>query len=508
MGFLLTPSHRDVSVLWGATWVSPGPWGGQPGWGSPVLGPEGGGGCCGAQQGGAVPVMPGLSAGAAEAGQPVREERLAAGPWRGWRLQVGWGQAAGAAHGPPNLEMHNANQDSGVTRTAVGGMSPIPGPCWDWGCWRSCWASPKAVTGQGVPGPVLTLCPQERGRCLERRHRGDSTRRAGPCHRLRELPRPGRRGRPQRPPLQGEDAQEGTGARTCPLCPGGGDSCPPQLTLPTGHRAAAEGAGGAAGDGEGAGQGEEAVQPPPAQQRGGQGQGGRCGGAVSGGHGAGGCRGCGVVSHPLPPSPASAGATGGYFTPRPACKSSAPRSVARGLAGYPPGWIQGDTGHHRQASLPMSPQFSARLAEHSRQLAGVQNEYSFALVSASAHLEHYQRVELPAAMQVGDARTPRTPSPGSHRERVPTAGTGSGLAALGAQGRSSGGMWQCCGGSHLLSPGTGRGPLRAAPGALVGRQLDRGGDLPGHPGLVPGHCGGICAGNGAVPELGGARGHR
>ncbi|NXI34565.1 FCSD1 protein, partial [Galbula dea] len=58
---------------------------------------------------------------------------------------------------------------------------------------------------------------------------------------------------------------------------------------------------------------------------------------------------------------------------------------------------------HTKASLQkLSAKFSARLAEHSRQLTGVQNEYSFALVSASAHLEHYQRVELPAAMQALD----------------------------------------------------------------------------------------------------------
>ncbi|NWI03851.1 FCSD1 protein, partial [Tichodroma muraria] len=58
---------------------------------------------------------------------------------------------------------------------------------------------------------------------------------------------------------------------------------------------------------------------------------------------------------------------------------------------------------HTKASLQkLSAKFSARLAEHSRQLAGVQNEYSFALVSASAHLEHYRRVELPAAMQALD----------------------------------------------------------------------------------------------------------
>ncbi|NXF92394.1 FCSD1 protein, partial [Eubucco bourcierii] len=58
---------------------------------------------------------------------------------------------------------------------------------------------------------------------------------------------------------------------------------------------------------------------------------------------------------------------------------------------------------HTKASLQkLSAKFSARLAEHSRQLAGVQNEYGFALASASAHLQHYQRVELPAAMQALD----------------------------------------------------------------------------------------------------------
>ncbi|XP_061312462.1 F-BAR and double SH3 domains protein 1 isoform X2 [Pezoporus flaviventris] len=58
---------------------------------------------------------------------------------------------------------------------------------------------------------------------------------------------------------------------------------------------------------------------------------------------------------------------------------------------------------HTKASLQkLSAKFSARLAEHSRQLAGVHNEYSFALVSATAHLEHYWRVELPAAMQALD----------------------------------------------------------------------------------------------------------
>lgn len=147
--------------------------------------------------------------------------------------------------------------------------------------------------------------------------------------------------------------------------------------------------------------------------------------------------------------------------------------------------------------LSLSPQFSARLAEHSRQLAGVQNEYSFALVSASAHLQHYQRVELPAAMQVRSAR--------------PQAVTGSIprchclVAALGGQGCSSGGMWQCWGVPTRCPPGTGRGSLRAAPGALDGRQPDGGGDLPGLPGLVPGRCGGVCTGNSTGPAAGGHR---
>uniref|UniRef100_A0A8C5X6W7 FCH and double SH3 domains 1 n=1 Tax=Malurus cyaneus samueli TaxID=2593467 RepID=A0A8C5X6W7_9PASS len=80
---------------------------------------------------------------------------------------------------------------------------------------------------------------------------------------------------------------------------------------------------------------------------------------------------------------------------------------------------------HTKASLQkLSAKVSGVLAEHSRQLAGVQNEYSFALVSATAHLEHYQRVELPAAMQVGAARTPRAPLPGSHKDHAPPAGTG------------------------------------------------------------------------------------
>uniref|UniRef100_A0A672UHR2 FCH and double SH3 domains 1 n=1 Tax=Strigops habroptila TaxID=2489341 RepID=A0A672UHR2_STRHB len=74
--------------------------------------------------------------------------------------------------------------------------------------------------------------------------------------------------------------------------------------------------------------------------------------------------------------------------------------------GYPNSGMPGSMGWwppaHRQALLSPSPQFSARLAEHSRQLAGVHNEYSFALVSATAHLEHYWRVELPAAMQALD----------------------------------------------------------------------------------------------------------
>lgn len=174
------------------------------------------------------------------------------------------------------------------------------------------------------------------------------------------------------------------------------------------HRAAAEGAGRAAGDGEGAGQGEEAVHPPPAQQRGGQGQGGRRGGTVRRGRGLQrewwGHTGFVTLS---PSSPGSARATGGFSTPRPACKNSAPRWAARARRGARArGW-------HRVVSPTSSPpltvpvpQFSAQLAEYSRQLAGVQNEYVLTLVSANAHLDHYYRVELPAVMQVGALGSP------------------------------------------------------------------------------------------------------
>ncbi|NXC46346.1 FCSD1 protein, partial [Penelope pileata] len=58
---------------------------------------------------------------------------------------------------------------------------------------------------------------------------------------------------------------------------------------------------------------------------------------------------------------------------------------------------------HTKASLQkLSAKFSMQLAEYSRQLAGVQNEYVLTLVSANAHLEHYYRVELPAVMQALD----------------------------------------------------------------------------------------------------------
>ncbi|NXK55445.1 FCSD1 protein, partial [Chauna torquata] len=58
---------------------------------------------------------------------------------------------------------------------------------------------------------------------------------------------------------------------------------------------------------------------------------------------------------------------------------------------------------HTKASLQkLSAKFSAQLAEYSRQLAGVQNEYVLTLASANAHLDHYYRVELPAVMQALD----------------------------------------------------------------------------------------------------------
>ncbi|NXA39754.1 FCSD1 protein, partial [Eudromia elegans] len=58
---------------------------------------------------------------------------------------------------------------------------------------------------------------------------------------------------------------------------------------------------------------------------------------------------------------------------------------------------------HTKASLQkLSAKFSAQLAEYSKQLTGVHNEYVLALVSANAHLDHYYRVELPAVMEALD----------------------------------------------------------------------------------------------------------
>ncbi|NXE53374.1 FCSD1 protein, partial [Casuarius casuarius] len=58
---------------------------------------------------------------------------------------------------------------------------------------------------------------------------------------------------------------------------------------------------------------------------------------------------------------------------------------------------------HTKASLQkLSAKFSAQLAEYSKQLTGVHNEYVLTLVSANAHLDHYYCVELPAVMQALD----------------------------------------------------------------------------------------------------------
>ncbi|XP_068815380.1 F-BAR and double SH3 domains protein 1 isoform X2 [Struthio camelus] len=58
---------------------------------------------------------------------------------------------------------------------------------------------------------------------------------------------------------------------------------------------------------------------------------------------------------------------------------------------------------HTKASLQkLSAKFSAQLAEYSKKLTGVHNEYVLTLVSANAHLDHYYRVELPAVMEALD----------------------------------------------------------------------------------------------------------
>ncbi|KAL2299552.1 LOW QUALITY PROTEIN: hypothetical protein Nmel_014215 [Mimus melanotis] len=354
-------------------------------------------------------------------------------------------------------EMLNANQDLGM-----GGMSQTPASCWDWGHWQSCWASPKSVKGQGVPGPV-SVAAVWRGVIEGTAHAGQLRVTSSESYRAlaAEATRSARLAKER-------TLKKVPGQGHVPCARAVGTAVPPQLTLPTGHREAAEGAGGAAGDGEGAGQGQEAVQPPPAQQRGGQGQGSRCRGTG------------GLTPPPILPSLRKSDRRI-FHTKASLQKLSAKVS---GGVGKVPKWV--DARHHHQASLSMSPQFSARLAEHSRQLAGVQNEYSFALVSASAHLEHYQRVELPTAMQEMPRHIPRVRAgcPGGVRD-APVGGCG-----------SSGGV------PTHFPPGTGRGPLRAAPGASVGRQPHGGGDLPGHPGLVPRSCGGICTGNSTIPRAG------
>lgn len=128
----------------------------------------------------------------------------------------------------------------------------------------------------------------------------------------------------------------------------------------------------------------------------------------------------GMVSHHLQPAQAPEERPEDISHKGQPAKTQCQGQQCRGVAGYPSRGMWGDMGWwpppHHQALLSPSPQFSARLAEHSKQLVGVQNEYGFALVSATAHLEHYRRVELPAAMQVGAAWTPPLPLPGVPQE--------------------------------------------------------------------------------------------
>lgn len=141
-----------------------------------------------------------------------------------------------------------------------------------------------------------------------------------------------------------------------------------------------------------------------------------------GDHG-GGCHGRGVVScHPQPPQAPKERPEDISHQGQPA-KTQRQGQQCGGAAVSPSTEIQEDMGWwpppHHQVLLSSSPQFSARLAEHSRQLVGVQNEYGFALAAATAHLEHYRRVELPAAMQVGPAWTPLCPPHGVPQEASP-----------------------------------------------------------------------------------------
>lgn len=205
---------------------------------------------------------------------------------------------------------------------------------------------------------------------------------------------------------------------------------------------------------------------------------------------------------PLPSSPASARATGGYFTPRPVCKSSVPRSAAQGVAGYPRGTPSPSLTVHVPTVLSTTGralQAAGRGAQRVQLCPGVCLCPPGALPACGAACCHAgSRCPDPLCPDpLPTVPIPRVPQGASPRCQQ---GGRVSLAALGAQGGSSGG----CGSAFptCFSPGTGRGPVRAAPGAPVGRQPDGGGDLLDNPGLVPGCCGGVCTGNGTVPGAG------
>lgn len=186
--------------------------------------------------------MMGLSAGTAEAGEPVPEERLAAGPRRGQRLEVGWGQGVGdmrlalavPIHGPP-AERHLMP----IRIRASWGCSPgwdvpkdvVPdseGTAGAGGAGRPAGHPESWQGGRRVPCPVLTPLTHRsavavwKGIIEGTAHAGQVRVTASEGYRTlaAEATRTARISKERM-------LKKVPRARTCPPCPGGGGSCPP-----------------------------------------------------------------------------------------------------------------------------------------------------------------------------------------------------------------------------------------------------------------------------------------
>lgn len=114
-----------------------------------------------------------------------------------------------------------------------------------------------------------------------------------------------------------------------------------------------------------------------------------------------------------------------------------------------------------------------QMAEYSKQRAGVQNEYVLTLVSANAHLEHYYHVELPAIMQVG-AVWGHNGAAGTLCPITVTRWVQGCPVALGLVSLAS---FHAFPYGHVLSIGSGWGPVRAATRPPEHGWPGRGGEL-------------------------------